>query len=211
MPTFKHTPTGKKVFFAHIPRTAGRFIEQNLLENNDFVWDDPPHLETGLGVMSVVHGAEVAHWHRDLYQKYLSVENIPHFSVVRDPITRFISGSIYIKRVYGKDIQSVMEDPIMFSSMITNLPFDESYNWYRPQIDFLTDKTHVWKFEDGFKEDFASWLSGIVGVDLVMNDVEYPISKDEKDKDSRLKPSPSLIHILKQVYKKDLDRFYQDS
>ena len=129
MPTFKHTPTGKKVFFAHIPRTAGRFIEQNLLENNDFVWDDPPHLETGLGVMSVVHGAEVAHWHRDLYQKYLSVENIPHFSVVRDPITRFISGSIYIKRVYGKDIQSVMEDPIMFSSMITNLPFDESYNW----------------------------------------------------------------------------------
>ena len=72
MPTFKHTPTGKKVFFAHIPRTAGRFIEQNLLENNDFVWDDPPHLETGLGVMSVVHGAEVAHWHRDLYQKYLS-------------------------------------------------------------------------------------------------------------------------------------------
>ena len=27
MPTFVHKETGKKVFFAHIPRTAGRFVE----------------------------------------------------------------------------------------------------------------------------------------------------------------------------------------
>ena len=30
MPTFVHKDTGKKVFFAHIPRTAGRFVEANL-------------------------------------------------------------------------------------------------------------------------------------------------------------------------------------
>ena len=27
MPTFTHKPTGKRVFFAHIPRTAGKLAE----------------------------------------------------------------------------------------------------------------------------------------------------------------------------------------
>ena len=40
MSTFKHQPTGKRFLFVHIPRTAGRFIEQNLMKGNDFVWDD---------------------------------------------------------------------------------------------------------------------------------------------------------------------------
>lgn len=60
MPTYRHTPTGKRFFFAHIPRTAGRFIEANLA-NNDCVWDES-HMDTGLGVMSVVHGVELAHF-----------------------------------------------------------------------------------------------------------------------------------------------------
>ena len=90
-------------------------------------------MDTGLGVMSVVNGVEIAHYHRDHYQKYLDVENISHFSIVRSPITRFISGSVYLKRTYGNDIQSVMEDPMMFASMIQNLPFEGAWNWYRPQ------------------------------------------------------------------------------
>ena len=48
MPTFVHKETGKKIFFAHIPRTAGRFVEANLLANG-FDWGDS-HLDTGLGV-----------------------------------------------------------------------------------------------------------------------------------------------------------------
>ena len=207
MPTFRHN-SGKRFFFAHIPRTAGRSVEANLLLN-DIEWDDA-HLDNGLGVMSKVNGVEIAHYHRDYYEKYLNVKDIPHFSIVRNPITRFISGSLYIKRVYGNDIQSVMEDPMMFSAMIENLPFEEALNWYRPQVDFMTEKTHVWKFEDGFGEGFVSWLSGIVGIDLKFDDgVQYPMSNDEYDKNSRLEKTDNLIHIIKQVYKKDFDRFYQ--
>ena len=51
MPTFIHKDTGRKVFFAHIPRTAGRFVESSLLENN-FEWGDS-HLNNGYGVMSI--------------------------------------------------------------------------------------------------------------------------------------------------------------
>ena len=209
MPSFKHTPTGKRFFFAHIPRTAGRFIEANLL-NNDIVWDDS-HLDNGLGVMSKVNGFEIAHYHRTHYEKYLDVQGIPHFSIVRNPLTRFKSASIYIKRAYGKDIQGVMEDPFMFSTMIENLPFEESYNWYRPQVDFLRNDTNVWKFENGFGEDFVNWLSGTIGIDLKFDDnIEYPKSKDEGESDSRLELTPDLIHILKHTYRKDIEHLYPE-
>jgi hypothetical protein len=206
MPTFVHKETGKKVFFAHIPRTAGRFVEANLLANG-FDWGDS-HLDTGLGVMSVVNGVEIAHYHREYYQEYLNVENIPHFSIVRSPITRFISGSLYLKRTYGQDIQSIMEDPIMFSSMIQNLPFKESWNWYRPQVDFLTNKTHVWKFEDKIGDEFVSWLSGIIELDLKFDDnIVYPKSSDEGNK---LKKSPQLELNIRSAYKKDFEVLYKN-
>ena len=206
MPTFVHKETGKKVFFAHIPRTAGRFVEANLLAN-DFDWGDN-HLDTGLGVMSVVNGVEIAHYHREYYQQYLDVKNIPHFSIVRSPITRFISGSVYLKRTYGDDIQSVMEDSIMFASMIQNLPFKEAWNWYRPQVDFLTNQTHVWKFENGINEEFVSWLSSIIGVNLKFdNDIEYPKSHDEGNK---LQKTPALEVHIRSAYRRDFEVLYKN-
>ncbi len=206
MPTFVHKETGKKVFFAHIPRTAGRFVEANLLAN-DFDWGDN-HLDTGLGVMSVVNGVEIAHYHREYYQQYLDVKNIPHFSIVRSPITRFISGSVYLKRTYGDDIQSVMEDSIMFASMIQNLPFKEAWNWYRPQVDFLTNQTHIWKFENGINEEFVSWLSSIIGVNLKFdNDIEYPKSHDEGNK---LQKTPALEVNIRSAYRRDFEVLYKN-
>ena len=206
MPTFVHKETGKKVFFAHIPRTAGRFVEANLLANG-FDWGDS-HLDTGLGVMSVVNGIEIAHYHREYYQQYLDVKNIPHFSIVRSPITRFISGSVYLKRTYGDDIQSVMEDSIMFASMIQNLPFKEAWNWYRPQVDFLTNQTHVWKFENGINEEFVSWLSSIIGVNLKFdNDIEYPKSHDEGNK---LQKTPALEVNIRSAYRRDFEVLYKN-
>ncbi len=49
MPTFIHKETEKTIFFAHIPRTAGRFVEANLLANG-FEWAEK-HLDTGRGTM----------------------------------------------------------------------------------------------------------------------------------------------------------------
>ena len=206
MPTFKHTPTDKRVFFAHIPRTAGRFVEANLLYENNFIWNES-NLDTGLGIMSLVNGLEIAHWHRDHYEKYLDIKDIPHFSIIRNPIDRFISGSMYLKRYYG-DCQQLMEDPVYFYSMLDNLPVKESVNWYRPMVDFMSEKTNIWKFEDGFGDDFVSWLSGIVGIDLEFGDeVEYPIGKDEHNK---LEKTPKLIDNLRQLYWKDIEQFYPE-
>ena len=205
MPTFKHS-SGKRVFFAHIPRTAGRFVEANLSQN-DFKWDDV-YLDNGKGIMSIVNGFEVAHYHRDHYMKYLDVKDIPHFSIVRNPIDRFISASIYLKRFCGEDVQQGVENRRAFLHVLKSIPYRQSINWFRPQIDFLRSDTHIWKFEDGFGEDFVSWLSGIVGIDLEFtDDVEYAVAPDEGNK---LEKTPQLIDTLTHFYKQDIEQFYPE-
>ena len=101
MSTFKHQPTGKRFLFVHIPRTAGRFIEQNLMKGNDFLWDDKVEIDRQY---KSIAGVELAHFHREYYEKYLDVEGIPHITIVRNPIERFISCSIFLTELYGEDI-----------------------------------------------------------------------------------------------------------
>jgi len=210
MATFKHVESGKRFLFVHIPRTAGRFVEWNL-EDQGWVWDDKNVIDK---MYKSVEGIELAHFHREFYEKYLDVKDIPHISIVRNPIDRFISASIWLTRLYGDDIQESMEDPMMFSSMIYNFPASESLNWYRPQVDFISDKTHVWKFEDGIGDEFSRWISGIVGVDIKMDkDLKYlkhPRMREDSV-ESRLKKTDALIHNLSIFYRKDFFKFYQDN
>ena len=70
----------------------------------------------------------------------------------------------------------------------------------------MTDDTHIWKFENGLGDEYFSWLSGIVGVDLVYDDnVEYITDPDEHIK---LELTEKLLHNLVRFYKQDLDAFY---
>ena len=210
MPTFTHKPTGKSVFFAHIPRTAGRYVEANLLWKNECDWDEI-NLDTGNGVMTMMHGAEIAHWHREIYEEHLDVKDIPNFSIIRNPFDKFISGSVYLKRLYGNDCQELFEDENLFFSMLANIPtLDPNFsaNWFKSQVDFMTDRTHIWKYEDGMGDNFVNWLSGIMGVDLEFDeDIEYPKSRDEGNK---LKKTPKLIHNLRQLYRKDIELYYPE-
>ena len=210
MPTFTHTPTEKKVFFAHIPRTAGRYVEANFLWRNNFTWDELP-LDTGNGVMTTLHGAEIAHWHKDIYEEHLNVKDIPNFSIVRNPIDRFISGSIYLKRLYGNDSQELFEDPNLFFSMIANIEaMDPSFsaNWFMPQVEFMTDRTKIWKFEDSMGDNFVEWLGDLIGVKLKFDeDIEYPKANDEGNK---LDKTPKIIDNVKQLYRKDIEQFYPE-
>ena len=93
--------------------------------------------------------------------------------------------------------------------MIANIPaMDPSFsaNWFRSQIDFMTDRTKIWKYEDGMGDNFVRWLGDIIGVDLKFDeDIEYPKSRDEGNK---LKKTSKLINNVKQLYRKDIERFY---
>ena len=168
MATFKHIPTGKRFLFVHIPRTAGRFFEQNLMKGNDFVWDDDVEIDRQY---KSIDGVELAHFHREYYEKYLDVKDIPHITIIRNPIDRFISCTIFLSELYG-DLDDLLDDPMMFHSMLQNAPLSQSVNWFRPQIDFLSDKTHIWKFEDGFGDDFADWMSNILQSDFTIQSLK---------------------------------------
>ena len=221
MSTFRHEPTGKRYLFVHIPRTGGRYVENNLLQLNDMWWDDDREAlgkasDRGeyLDVMyKAVEGVEVGHFHKELYEKYLDCKGIPHFSIVRNPVTRFISASLYLRRFYESTsdtgpIQELMEDEITFNTLLENIVgmVPEARNWYRPQVDFMTEETHIWKFEDGLGDQFVSWLSGIIEVDLKFDEnVQYATDPDEHIK---LELTEKLLHNLVRFYKQDLDAFY---
>ena len=197
MATYRHF-SGKRFLFIHIPRTAGRFLEENFKYNG---------FQDEYEIWNSIDGIEVAHFHRELYEKYLDVKGIPHITIVRNPIDRFFSASIYLKRMYGPDIQESAEDRLQFFSMLENFPFSEAVNWYRPQIDFLSKETQIWRYEDALGSKFENWLSEVLGisfhVDAFVDYVTYP---DEGW--NKLERSAKLIDNIKTLYRKDIKKLY---
>ena len=205
MPTYRQTvvtypnPT-KRFLFVHIPRTAGRFLEENFKENG---------FEAEQILWKSVDGIEVAHFHNELYLKHFDdLGSIPHFTVVRNPVDRFMSCSIFLTRMYGDDIQEAMEDPMMFGTMLQNFPLTQAVNWFRPQIDFLTDDTNIWKFEDGFGSDFDEWMSEILGVEYTTKDVQY--EKLAYGETKKLEKTAKLVNNIMSLYRKDYEYLYPE-
>ena len=202
IPTFPNP--AKRFFFIHIPRTAGRFFEESIKENGFKM--EPAYFDNSKS--ATIEGIEYLHLHRDLYEEYLDVGEIPHIALIRNPIDRFISCSIFLKRMYGDDIQDAMEDPMLFSSMIQNFPFTEAVNWFRPQMDFISSKTNLWKMEDGFGDDFDEWVSDIVGMEYKTRNVTY--EKLTTDETNKLDRSAKLVNNITSLYRQDIEQLYPE-
>ena len=199
MPTFIHRPTGKRFLFIHIPRTAGRFIGANLLKN-----DCECEQGEGDSLWVMRNQVELSHYHREYYEKYLDIENIPHFAVVRNPIDRFVSGSSILVLDYGKNL---IIDKQFLNYNIKGYGSNRYRNVFRPQIEFVSDNTHIWKYEDGIGKEFVSWLSGILGIDFSFDDeIEFP----QDDSSIKCKKTPHLIDNVREAYKEDFEQFYPD-
>ena len=220
MPTYRHQATGKRFLFVHIPRTGGRFFESNLEENGWVVEHkrifDRSEIYIKLNVSistsqtriwDSVEGIEIAHFHRELYEKYLDVDDIPHIAIVRNPIDKFFSASIYLKRMYGDDIQEVMEED--FYSKMKKFPCSQAVNWFRPQVDFLSDKTQVWRFEDGFGKQFAEWVSEIVDVPFYINPTAEVLT-DRDEGINKVDKTPTLLDKVSQFVRRDIEHLYPE-
>jgi len=216
MATFKHYPTGERFLFIHIPRTAGRFIIMNLF-NNGCLWDDL-HLRKKM-MYDVYEGTEIGHFHREYYEKYLKVKDIPHIAIVRNPITRFKSSSFYLKRYCGDEIERVMEDPKKFFSILDAISGDNfSRNWYRPQVEFISSETHIWKFEDGFDKKFSTWLSEVLETHIKIKELDSDYTYNEKGqklfleyKDpnyKKIESTDEIVNHVKSFYQEDYKLWY---
>ena len=205
MATYKHS-SGKRFLFVHIPRTGGRFIEVNLEKNG---WEVEPIDQYGISHYqhSFIEDCEIAHFHRDLYEKYCDIDHIEQIAVVRNPVDKFFSASTYLMQIYKPDIQEKLEED--FANVIDNFPHSETLNWWRPQLDFITDTTHVWMFEDGLGTDFGYWMSEKLQVPFEIDKyAQYPMNMFEGS--FKLERTPKLVENIKEYYKEDIERFYGD-
>ena len=198
MPTYKHKETGKRFLYVHIPRTAGRFLEENILHNG-FECEQKK-------IWKSVCNTEIAHFHKDLYSRYLDCHSIPHITVVRDPVDRFFSASIFLTRMYGDDIEQLLENENTFYSMIENFPLPEAVNWFRPQVDFIGELTHIWWYENKLEDDFSDWMSDILEMDFKVNDLDYP--KLTTNEDRKVERRPRIVQNVKNLYRKDYEMLY---
>ena len=97
---------------------------------------------------------------------------------------------------------------MMFSMMLENFPLAEAVNWYRPQVDFISNKTHLWRFEDGFREEFGEWMSNVL--DVPFRAVDVPYQKLAYDESNKLERSAKLIDNIKYLYRKDIELYYPE-
>ena len=207
MATYKHS-SGKRFLFVHIPRTGGRFIEVNLEKNG---WEVEPIDQYGIPHYqhSFIEDCEIAHFHRDLYEKYCDIEGIEQIAVVRNPVDKFFSASTYLITVYGKEIQEKLEDYDEMVSIIENFPMSETLSWWRPQVDFVTDTTHIWKFEDGLGTNFGDWVSEKLGVPFEIDKyANYAMNRYEGS--FKLDRTPKLIDNICKFWRDDIEQFYPE-
>jgi len=207
MATYKHS-SGKRFLLVHIPRTGGRFIEVNLEKNG---WEVEPIDQYGIPHYqhSFIEDCEIAHFHRDLYEKYCDIEGIEQIAVVRNPIDKFFSASTYLITLYGKEILEILEDYDEMVSIIKNFPMPETLSWWRPQVDFVTDTTHIWKFEDGLGTDFGNWVGEKLGVPFEIDKyANYAMNRYEGS--LKLDRTPKLIDNITKFWREDIEQFYPE-
>ena len=183
MPSYRHKDTGKRFFFIHIPKTAGRFLQENFKLNG---------FEPEQNIWDWIDGIETAHFHRELYQKHLNIKDIKHITIVRDPLQRYLSLKTH------------------------NYP--DSENWLRPQVDYVTEETNIWKFEDGFDEKFSTWLSEVLEIHIKIKELDSDYTYNEKGqklfleyKDpnyKKIESTDEIVTHVKSFYQEDYKVWY---
>ena len=206
MATYKHK-SGKRFLFVHIPRTGGRFIEVNLEKNG---WEVEPIDYYGIPHYqhSFIDDCEIAHFHRELYEKHCEIEGLEQIAVIRNPIDKFFSASTYLVTVYGQEVKERLEDYDEMVSIIKNFPMAETLSWWKPQVEFLTEKTHLWKFEKGLGTDFGDWVSEKLGVPVEIDPyVNYATNDYEGFK---LDKTDKLIQNIRKFCSQDIEQLYPE-
>ena len=185
----------KKIFFIHIPRTAGRALSEWFVQNNfnieHYDWN---HL---------INDNPVGHLCYPDYNLLPGVKDVFKFAVVRDPLDRFTS----MCRIVDYDFNKIKtkED---FKNAIEDLKKQtKGMNWFTPQHYFIDKKTVWWKLEAKFERVFVEWLAlpsyGNVKLEGKIGD--YP----KEDYDSKPLPllSIEVKNLVKEYYKEDYERF----
>ena len=190
------------LYFIHIPRTAGRYIN-SLFKQNDYElrYDDFTKIDR-------MTNREIPHLHKPHYRRY-NVNRAPIFCIVRNPIDRFISaisphtGSNF----YEFNPEEIFKSQKHLNNYLDNLNNTLTSNWFLPQHCFIDKDTHIWKYEDQFKFNFLNWLKDKFNITLTIKEnakshITY------RDLHKRYPLDKKYYPFIKEYYRKDYELFY---
>lgn len=195
MPLYRHD--NKIVFFVHIPKTGGTTVETALkqagaVEALKFKSKNP------------YSKATLQHMHAEVYR--LAVDRSFHdwcFTVVRNPYARFAS-EYKMKVVDAEDDTetSVADWAIQNFERFREFSYTRD-NHIRPQVQFTSKRTTVFRFEEGLDAPIAKACE-VLGLDVP----EIPHAK--KGSAGRPKVSERGIEAIRHFYRRDFKKFGYD-
>lgn len=199
-----YTNSDNMIYHIHIPRTGGRYIK-NVFEENGYKSEHDDWNNS-------LYGISFQHLHYPLYECLENVSDADHFTVVRNPFMRFCSAiNAVINASYhdnAQDIINSLESKRGLENFIEYISATIRYNsnWLRPQHEFISPKTKIYRFEDDLGKNFISWINKTYNESFEVRPYEYYGSEDEL-KENTLKENKKIESLIKDYYKKDYELF----
>lgn len=202
MPVFLDA-RGKRVFFAHVPKTGGTYIE-DLFRQNGYerhFWDGYPHL---LG-----RTCSPQHYHAAFFAPLLDLENMDFgFMTVRNPIDRLLSEYRHQAK-FPKDGPDIAPLRVWLENMATAMwatPLMMD-NHMRPQVDFYHSTLKVFRQEDGFGRKWAKGVNREYELGFKKYDVARRRNTSNEQAPLTISERDALIDFCKTQYKSDFEFF----
>lgn len=199
-----YTKNNNRLFHVHIPRTGGRYIKEVLSQNGYQITHDDYE--------QTIYGISIMHLHYPLYEMLDDVINSHHFTIVRNPFNRFASAAHCMIKEWYSDMEdqvySSLESPDGISQFIEYHAITKRYtaNWLRPQHEFVSEKTFIYKFEDKLGKNFIDWFNSNFNASLEHK--EYSYFGDPKELlENKIKENKKIESLIKDYYKEDYELF----
>jgi len=198
-----------ELYFSHIPRTGGRYVSELIHANG---WSPAKHDYVYFNMKEIIHLTYNEALH------YYKLKKLPNnFSIIRNPVSRFVSASKLISDLPGFDkLDSkdyfnyfMNKQKVRFRFTKTNymIMFEgvKNYNnnWFVFQKNFINHDTKLWKFENGFETNFFKWISDNV---CYVKPTEYTYyNKRDYDYNKTVVLNKELKNNIMDFYKTDMD------
>ena len=99
--------------------------------------------------------------------------------------------------------QSSLEDWTSFNSILHT--YNKSiHNWWRPQHEFISPHTKIWKLENGFNKDFCKWINNILPINFSIKAQFHHNCNYDQPKFIKTK---ALTENIRKFYHQDFENF----
>lgn len=193
MPLYRHE--ANVIFFVHIPKTGGASIEQALkmagaAEALKFKRKRPYSKST------------LQHMHASVYLEAVGANFADYsFTVIRNPFDRFASE--YKMKVVDAGVSAdIHEWAVTNFTRFSEYPFTRD-NHIRPQVEFLSDRLEVFRFENGLETPVVAACRR-----LTLSPPEIPHEK--RGSVARLSIRSKTLDAIREFYSQDFLQFGYD-